>query len=258
MRLRGTLMAVFVLAVCLLTRADSPPLKAGERLRYSVSWAIVPGAGEIVVQAAQTGPDQLTVTSTTATRRLARVLLPFDATSESIYDSSSGRLLRIHERSTTRGKYREHIATFDYESRQASYAKIGATLPRLIPMPAGSPNDLISALLETRTWSIRPGEKRDVLVIFDDDFYELTIHALHYENVTTPLGSFRTLVLEPRMEKTPPKGMFRRGSTVKVWIAQDERKLPVKFEVMFNIGTGTAVLESYTPPGTAPTGPRKR
>jgi hypothetical protein len=42
--------------------------------------------------------------------------------------------------------------------------------------------------------------------------------------------------------------MFRRGSTVRVWIAQDAHHLPVKFEVEFKIGTGTAMLESYQPP----------
>ena len=46
------------------------------------------------------------------------------------------------------------------------------------------------------------------------------------ENVRTPLGKFKALVLEPRMEKTPPKGMFKKGSTVHVWIAlEDTRRL---------------------------------
>ena len=54
------------------------------------------------------------------------------------------------------------------------------------------------------------------------------------------------------MDKTTPKGMFKRGSKVRVWIAQDEHRLPVKFEVEFKIGTGTATLETYTPAGAAP------
>jgi hypothetical protein len=106
-------------------------------------------------------------------------------------------------------------------------------------------------LLQTRSWNLKPGEKRDVLVLFDDDFYELTIHMARYEDVQTPVGKFRTIVLEPRMDKTPPKGMFRRGSSVRVWIAQDQHRLPVKFEVEFKIGTGTAVLEAYEAPPKA-------
>jgi len=51
------------------------------------------------------------------------------------------------------------------------------------------------------------------------------------------------------MEKSPPIGMFKRGSTVRVWIAsEDPRHLPVRFEVGFKIGTGTATLLDYQPP----------
>jgi hypothetical protein len=106
-------------------------------------------------------------------------------------------------------------------------------------------------LLQTRTWELKPGDKREALVLFDDDFYELTIHFARYEEVRTPLGTFNTVVLEPRMDRTAPKGMFRRGGSVRVWIAQNEQRLPVRFEVEFKIGTGTATLESYTPPKAA-------
>jgi hypothetical protein len=235
-------------ATSILVAAPGPPLVPGERLRYSVSWAIVPGAGEITVSAQPASDGQLKITTETSTRGLARLLLPFDATAESLYDVRTGRLISLHDRSNTRGKHAEHLVTFDYTAHEARYATIGATTPRLLTIPEGSPSDLITALLETRLWDLKPGQARDSLVLFNDEFYELTIHALRYENVTTNLGSYRTLVLEPRMEKTPPKGMFRKGSTVRVWVSQDERKLPVKFEVEFNIGTGTATLVSYTPP----------
>ncbi len=52
------------------------------------------------------------------------------------------------------------------------------------------------------------------------------------------LGTFMTQVLEPRMERTPPKGMFKRGSKVRVWISEDARRLPVRFKVEFKFGSG--------------------
>jgi hypothetical protein len=108
--------------------------------------------------------------------------------------------------------------------------------------------DLITCLLQTRGWDLKPGEKRDALVLFDDDFYELTLHAARYEEIRTSFGTFNTLVLEPRMEKTAPKGMFKKGSSVRVWISQDARRLPVRFEVEFKIGTGVATLTRYDAP----------
>lgn len=249
------LLAVVLAPEARLFASPGPPLAPGEQLRYSVSWAIVPGAGEIDVSAQPAGPDKLKVTTKTSTRRLARLLLPFDATSEAIYDVASGQMLSLREKSQTRGKRAEHLVTFDYAHRQAEYFAAGATAPRWLPIPDGSPSDLISALLETRRWNLKPGDSHDALVLFDDEFYLLTIHALRYETLDTALGTFRTLVLEPRMEKMAPKGMFKKGSTVRVWVTQDEQRLPVKFQVEFNIGTGTARLVSYTPP-TPATPPR--
>ncbi len=247
---------LFVLALLLgttLGAAPEPPVKPGEKLRFSVSWAIVPGAGEISVEAEHnpSNPAELKIITNTSTRRLARMLLPFDATAESRYDAKTGQLIALHERSNTRSKHVEHIVTFDYATRQAIYATVGALTARPLAMPEGSPTDLITALFETRLWNLKPGEKHDALVLFDDEFYELTIHAIRYEDISTQLGDFHTLVLEPRMDKTPPKGMFKKGSTVRVWISQDERRLPVKFEVEFNIGTGTATLTHYDPPAAA-------
>lgn len=232
------------------------PLQHGEHLTYRVSWAIVPGAGEIKIDAtadSRAPQPVLKVTTTTATRGFARVLMRFDASGESVFDLNTGKLRSLSETSLHRGKKATHSVAFDHVTRVATYTDPDAAAPRMLPIPPGDPVDLIMGLLQTRTWDLKVGEKRDALVLFDDDFYELTIHAVRVENVRTSLGTFSTLVLEPRMEKTPPKGMFRRGSTVRVWISQDSRKVPVKFEVEFKIGTGTATLTAYTPPD-APAG----
>lgn len=256
--MRSTALSLLLLLTPLLAVARETltlPLQDGEKLKFRVSWAIVPGAGEIRISAQQdTARDRLIVTTNTQTRGLARLLLKFDAEANSTFDLKTGKLLLLNETSTTKGKRAEHTVTFDYPSRVATYAGVGATeKPRPLPIPEGDPTDLMIGLLQTRTWDLKPGEKRDALVLFDDDFYELTIHMARYEDVQTPIGKFRTIVLEPRMDKTPPKGMFKRGSSVRVWIAQDSHRLPVKFEVEFKIGTGTATLESYEGPASAPT-----
>jgi hypothetical protein len=240
------------IATGLALRCAALPLQPGEKFTYRVSWAVVPGAGEIKI-AAERDPaapnERMKVAAATATRGFARMLLTFDAKADSIFDLKTGKLVSLRETTDQGDKHSEHAVTFDYATRQANYTNPGEKPPaRALPMPAGEPTDLIMGLLQTRSWNLKPGEKQDALVLFDDDFYELSIHFARYENVTTPLGTFKTIVLEPRMDRTAPKGMFKRGSKVRVWIAQDEHRLPVKFEVVFKIGTGTATLESYTPP----------
>ena len=255
MRLKFALFLLCVLPVAANTRLA---LSDGESFTYKVSWAIVMGAGEIRIfaKAEPSAPaPQLRVTTTTETRGLARLLMRFDAKAESLFDLRTGRLLALNETSQQNDKHAEHDVTFDYGKHRALYSVPGSDVqPRTLEMPPGDPMDLITSLIETRAWDLKVGEKRDALVVFDDVFYEITIYAARAEKVRTPLGTFNTLVLEPRMEKTAPKGMFKQGSKVRVWIEQDdERHLPVKFEVEFKIGTGVATLTGYEPP--LPTAP---
>lgn len=226
-------------------------LRAGEELTYSVRWAVLPTAGQIRIAASSQdldGVPRLSIATQTETRGLAKSLVTFQARSESIFDPDSGRLISLHESSTVRSKRTDYSLRFDYANRQAWFARKGAAETQALDFPEGDPADLITTLMKTRLWDLRVGDARDVLVSFRDDFYVLTVHATKVERVTTPLGRFDTLVLEPRMEKTPPKGMFKRGGTVRVWVSRDELRLPVRFQVEFKVGTGIATLVEYTSP----------
>lgn len=245
---------LLVLAGSAAEGAPALALREGESLVYHVSWIVIPGAGEIKVSAQgavdTAGKRQIRIVSATSTRGLAHVFLPFEARAESLFDPATGRLLWLGETSETRKRRAAHTVIFDYDKRVANYA---ATLPdpRTAPLPmpgTGDPTDLITCLMLARTWDLKPGQKHDALVLFDDEFYQLTIHATGYEEVDTPLGTFNALVLEPRMEETPPKGMFKRGSTVRVWVSQDARRLPVRFDVQFKFGSGIATLVRYHAP----------
>jgi hypothetical protein len=150
------------------------------------------------------------------------------------------------------GKKKTNTALeFDYPHSTARFTDfLNSANNGIIQVPEDDPTDLIMSLIKTRMWDLKPGEKRDTDVVFGKEIYQLTVHAIGYEQVETRMGTYKTLRMEPRMEKTPPKGMFRRGSRVHVWIAQDELHLPVKFEVEFSFGAGVATLERYQPPGS--------
>ncbi len=242
--------------------AAEPALRHGETLTYKVGWGIFPHAGEIMISAKNTdatdGAPRLRVTTTTETTGFARALFTFEARAEAMLDPKTGRLLSNTETSKAPNKETKHSVAFDYTNSTAAYVDaISSDQNATLIVPSGEPLDLIMSLVQTRTWNLKPGEQRDALVLFENEFYELTIHADRYEEVRTPLGTFQTLVLVPRMEKTPPKGMFKRGSAVSVWISQDERKLPVKFQVEFKFGAGVATLTHYQPPSTLDATPAK-
>lgn len=228
-------------------------LRAGEELTYTVRWAVLPGAGQIRIAAAQQeaeGAPRLSITTDTETRGLARGLMAFQARSESVFDARSGRLLSLHECSVARSKRTNHTVTFDYSTRQALFTEEKTAETRPLNWPEGDPADLITTLMKTRSWDLGVGDAQDVVVSFADEFYLLTVHAARTEKVKTPLGEFETLVLEPRMEKTAAKGMFKRGANIRVWVTRNAARLPVRFQIDFKVGTGVATLIKYTPPAS--------
>lgn len=236
-------------------QASPLALSDGEKMIYRVSWGIFRHAGELKIEADRVEVDQtdhLRITTTAASDGIVKVFYPFVATSEAYFDPGTGLLLRANDISETKKKITRQTLTLDYEQRVAAY--VNETEPEKsmdIDMPEGNPMDLMMSLVQTRDWDMEPGDRRDALILFDDEFYELTIYADRYENLRTSFGEFKTLVLIPKMEKTEPKGMFKRGSTVQLWLSQDQQRLPVKIEVKMKVGVGVMTLIEHQEPHTA-------
>lgn len=241
----------------MLVAAPYNAFRDGESFTYRVGFALFSRAGEITITAheeqAADGRTVVRVTTTTRSRGLVRGLYAFDNEAEVVIDKATGRLISVREHGSDPRRSTDTETTFDYGERVARHVdRVRSERTTDIPIPAGDPLDLISALVQTRDWDMKPGDKRDVLVHFGRDLYPLTIHAEGYEEVRTPLGKYCTLVLVPRMEQDP-KGLFKRGGEIKVWIAQDQSKLPVKMQLVLKYGTASLLLSEYRAP--APSAP---
>jgi hypothetical protein len=216
-----------------------------------VSWGLFTHAGEITIAARTETVErlpQVRVTTTTSTQGLVRKLYAFDGRAESVFDGNDGRMLAATADTSTKKRKTRAMAVFDYASANVRYEDyLRPHRSTNIPLPPGQPMDLITSLIEARAWNLKVGDRRPTTVMFDDEFYELTLVAERIERVKTPTGEYNALVVVPIMEKDP-KGMFKRGGTVRVWISQDEKRLPVKLEVSLKYGTGTAWLTEYRPP----------
>lgn len=244
----------WLLLFCLPLAAWSAPFTAfrdGETFTYRAGYAIFGRAGEIIIAAhadKHDGADVMRVTTETRTRGFARGLYAYDNKAEVVIDRASGRVLHIKESGADPKRATDTETTFDYTKRIATYTdRVRTERSTEIPIPEGDPVDLISALVQTRDWNMKPGEKRDVVVHFGRDLYALTLKAEGYEEVRTPLGTYKTLVVVPRMEKDA-KGLFKKGGEIKVWISQDASNLPVKMQLKLNFGTATLLLSDYKKP----------
>ncbi len=259
MRFSFRLIWIILLAVVTLGRAAPfTAFRDGETFTYRVSFAIFGHAGDIIIAAheeKQDGVDVMRVTTDTKSHGFVRALYAFDNKAEVVIEKATGRMLHVKESGADPKRATDTEMVFDYKTMTATYTdRVRPERSETVPIPEGNPVDLISALVQTRDWNLKPGEKRNLLVQFGSDFYPLTLTAEGYEEVQTPLGTYQTLVLVPRMEKDP-KGMFKKGGEIKVWISQDLSNLPVKMQLKLNFGSATLLLSDYKgpPPGTKPT-----
>lgn len=232
-----------------LFAAPFTAFRDGETFTYKVSFAIFSHAGEITIAAHDDKPaGNVRITTDTRSRGIVRGLYAFDNHAEVVINRTTGRMQSVKETGTDPKRSTDSDFVLDYPNKIARYTDRVRTERSLeLAIPDGDPVDLISALVQTRDWNLKPGEKRDVVVQFGRDFYELSLYADHFEEVYTPRGTFQTLVLIPRMEKNP-KGLFKKGGEIKVWIAQDDSRLPVKMQLKLNFGTATLVLSKYKAP----------
>jgi hypothetical protein len=236
-------------------RAELPfGLSPGEAFTYRVSWGIFPHAGEIEISAATEppatapSPERLLVKTRTSTRGVVRALFAFDGEGEAWFDTANGDFLEARATTRTRSERTQASIVFDHQASRAVYADaIKPARSASLVVPPGRPMDFIMSLFQARTWDLSPGASRDVLVLFDDQFYPMRITAERIEIINTPSGPQSALLLIPRMIGKP-RGMFRRGGEVRVWIARDTPQLPVRFEVKLRVGTAVAVLTRYQAP----------
>ena len=100
-------------------------------------------------------------------------------------DRPTGRLLSVKETGASGERATDNEFLIDYEKRRATYTdRVRPSRSGELALPAGGdPIDLISALVQTRDWNLKPGEKRDVVVQFGRDFYPLSIYAERFEDV---------------------------------------------------------------------------
>jgi hypothetical protein len=248
---RSRFVALAMLAISSLSANPSPftAFTDGETFTYRVGWGFFFHAGEIVISAhaekGADGADLFRITTDTTTRGIVRDLYPYDNRAEGLIDQKTGRLLLLREKGSDGKHFTDNETTFDYPAAIASYVdRAHPDRTARVPIPPGDPVDLISALVETRDWNLQPGEKRNVLVNLGNDFFPVALCAEGFEEVRTPLGTFQTLIVVPRMEQNP-KGLFRRGGEIKVWISQVGQKLPVKMQLKLKFGAATLYLTDY-------------
>ncbi len=247
-------------------------LGPGERLVFQVQWKWFARAGRIQVAAddpeaeqageaaglsgatakgrAETPPRRILVNI--ASDGAVAWLFAYQASGESFFDPVTGRMLSGSYESQGGRKRQARTIEFDAEKRIARYRDtLDPTRDEDIPLPEGDPVDLITCLVTARHWRMEPGDTREILVQVDKKIYPIRLRAVGRETLRTGLASFPALLIVPEPVGVP-RGLFRAGGGMRIWIEDAPRALPLRVEVKTRSGPIVADLVEYQPPRPGP------
>jgi len=103
--------------------------------------------------------------------------------------------------------------------------------------------DILSALYFVRAQDLQVGKDIVFDIINREEQYPLIVKVLKKETVKISAGKFRCVVVEPQFRG---EGIFvSKGKSLKVWLTDDEYKMPIKMESEVFIGSVSAELLEY-------------
>ncbi|MBP5616607.1 MAG: DUF3108 domain-containing protein [Elusimicrobiaceae bacterium] len=103
--------------------------------------------------------------------------------------------------------------------------------------------DMLSSLYFVRAKPLQVGKDITFDIVNREQQYPLVVKVLGKETVKTQAGKFNCWVVEPQFRG---EGIFvAKGKSLKVWITDDQYRMPVKMEVEVFIGSVSAELLEY-------------
>jgi hypothetical protein len=103
--------------------------------------------------------------------------------------------------------------------------------------------DVISSLYFMRTLDLEVGKEYVFEAHSGDDTWPLKTKVIGREKVKVDAGTFDCLILQPFLREDA--GIFKAKGALKVWVTDDDRKMPVKMKSKIPVGSINAELSKY-------------
>ena len=102
-------------------------------------------------------------------------------------------------------------------------------------------HDILSAFYFIRTQTLEVGHSFELDAVSGKKKYKLKVLCHRKETIEVPLGSFKTIVVEPVLVGD---GLFKAKGKLTIWLTDDETHTPVKMESKIPVGSIKAELTS--------------
>ncbi len=210
----------------------------GEKLTYEVKYGIVT-AGQMSLEVNETHfrSDLLAykITYKAWTSSFFDNIFKVRDELETIMDMERMIALRFSKR-LNEGSYRQYRVHFYYPEQGTSLYmryqfKSRDFIEEMMEIEEDT-QDIISALYWLRREELLPGDSKFINITTDGRNYEAEVRIVRTEMIDTIWGKKECLLLEPLLKEEAIE-----NESVKLWITNDEHKIPVRMDIKLKFGS---------------------
>ena len=219
------------------------PFRVGETLTYDVSWSSYVTAGTAIATVKEKKPSfNSTAYYIVAEGRptpLLSKLYSLYYKLDTLLDSYTLLPQRGSSYSEEGNRHRFRTTRFDRTAQRVFFEFQSATTMKAdFPMRAYT-QDVLSAIYVLRAVPFKVGDRMTMPVSDDGNNYTIQIDIAAPERVKTSVGELSAWKLKPTI--FDGKGQ-PQGQNVGIWISDDARRLPVKFQAQLPVGSFVLTL----------------
>ncbi len=252
-RLKSFLVTLLVLlssGACLCGNtfsAEGAPFRAGEKLSYDLYWEFLPaGAAELEVAALEDyeGGSAYHFVLTVRTNAVIDRFYKVRDRLESYTDRPMKRSL-LYRKKQQEGKHRRDIkVSFDRDRLKAEYSNFGKK-DKAVAIVDGT-FDPLSVLYAYRLMPLVENAVVEIPVSDGKKAVMGKVRVVGRERIHVNGQEYDTFVLEPDLKDLG--GVFRKskGAKVRIWVTDDERRMPVKLTSKVAVGYFVAELKQVS------------
>jgi hypothetical protein len=217
---------------------------ADTTLTYKVEWRLVE-AGKVTLNwtpdgSPMAGEAVLAMESSGLVARLYKISNTYRVRMADQYCALTGSM-----QSNEGNRRRETQHTYDRQRKKAFYLERDMTNDRIlkeaeVDLPLNCVHDVVGGLMALRGMKLEVGKSVSVPISDGKKFAFVKVEALAKETINTPMGPMQTTMCEVFLLNDV---VYGRKGRVFVWLANDDRRLPVQIRVRLQLLIGNITLQ---------------
>jgi len=219
--------------------------QGGEAFKYAISWLGIP-AGELdmSVEKNPEHPGQFLLRVTAKTTGLLDVIYPVEDRYIIVVEEGEQRLpLRCFQDQQERGRLNKRLTIYDQQRHLVTYMK--NENPPEVSLIDGPVHNEFSAFFYMRSLNFTTDTHPMVPTFADKKRHQVEVLVDNRETIPSFMGDKATIQVRPHLTF---KGYYEKVGDPKVWLTDDQYRIPLLIKAKIVIGSLTGRLVEYHGP----------